>query len=303
MAARAVGTVTISFGLVSIPVKLYTTASSESSISFNMLHKKCNGRLKQQYICPRDENAVVPREETVRGYEFAKDQYVIFSDEELKELQEKATQEVQITEFVPREKVPTVYYDKAYYLGPDKGGDRAYKLLSEAMRQTGRSAIAKYAARGKQYLVLVSPLEEGLVMHQLYYADEVRPFSEVPLGDADVKEGELRLAVQLVEQIASDSFNPDKYEDEVRKRVEEAIQRKVEGHELTQSTAETPKAQIIDLMEALKASLSERVSETIGDEVGRNAGPASEAGAKRKPPKPSTSTVSPRKTRSKATEK
>ncbi|MCK6548815.1 Ku protein [Myxococcota bacterium] len=255
MAARSIATATISFGLVSIPVRLYAATDASAGISFNMLHKKCGGRLKQQYICPRDDDEVVPRTETVRGYEFAKDQYVIFTEDELKELQEKATQSIDITEFVPSEKVPPIYYEKSYYLGPDKGGDRAYKLLSEAMRQTGRSALAKYAARGKMYLVLVTPHDEGLVLHQLYYADEVRSFSEVPVGDADVKDGELRLAMQLVEQIASDDFRPEKYEDEVKTRIEAIIQRKVEGQEVQLGAPEAPKAEIIDLMEALKASL------------------------------------------------
>lgn len=255
MAARSIATATISFGLVSIPVRLFAATDASAGISFNMLHKKCGGRLKQQYICPRDADEVVPRSETVRGYEISKDQYVIFTEDELKELQEKATQSIDITEFVPSEKVPPIYYEKSYYLGPDKGGDRAYKLLSEAMRQTGRSALAKYAARGKMYLVLVTPHDEGLVLHQLYYADEVRSFSEVPVGDADVKDGELRLAMQLVEQIASDDFRPEKYEDEVKARIEAIIQRKVEGQEVQLGAPEAPKAEIIDLMEALKASL------------------------------------------------
>lgn len=255
MAPRAVASATISFGLVSIPVKLFAATDSSAGISFNMLHKKCHGRLKQQYICPRDNDEVVPRSETVRGYEFAKDQYVIFTDEELKELQEPPTQSIDITEFVPAERVPPTYVEKTYYLGPDKGGDRAYRLLGEAMRRTGRSALAKYAARGKQYLVLVSPVEDGLVLHQLYYADEVRPFSEVPLGDGEVKETELKLAVQLIEQSAAEAFHPENYVDEVKQRTEEIIQRKIQGQEVALSSNEPPRAQIIDLMEALKASL------------------------------------------------
>jgi DNA end-binding protein Ku len=257
MAARAGASATISFGLVSIPVKLYTSTDAAAGISFNMLHKKCHGRLKQQYICPKDNDEVVPRTETVRGYEFAKDQYVVFTEEELKELQEKPTQSIDITEFVPIEKVPAIYFEKSYYLGPDKGGERAYKLLSEAMRRTGRSALAKYAARGKQYLVLVTPMDEGIILHQLYYADEVRPFSDVPLGEADLKENEVKLAIQLIEQIATESFKPENYHDEVKERVEEIIQKKVEGQEVSLATNEPPKAQIIDLMEALKASLVE----------------------------------------------
>jgi DNA end-binding protein Ku len=151
--------------------------------------------------------------------------------------------------------VDPVYFDGAYYLGPDKGGEKAYKLINEAMKQTGRAALAKWAARGKQYLVMIRPVGNGLVMQQLLYKDEVRPISEVPIGDAELKDAELKLAVQLVEQIANDEFKPENYEDDVRKRYHEAIQRKVEGQEIT-AAPEAPKAQIIDLMEALKASLA-----------------------------------------------
>jgi DNA end-binding protein Ku len=257
MAARPIGSGTISFGMVSIPVKLFSAAESKAAISFNMLHGKCGTRLKQQYVCPKDNNEVVTRDQTVKGYEFAKDQYVTFTEEELKAMAQEAERAIEITEFVPAAQVDPVYFDGAYYLGPDKGGDKAYHLLAEAMRKTGRSALAKWAARGKQYLVLIRPTSGGLVMQQLLYPDEIRAISEVPVGDADVKEGELNLAVQLVNQIASDEFKPERYEDDVRKRMHEAIQRKIEGQEVTASP-EPPKAQIIDLMEALKASLAKK---------------------------------------------
>jgi DNA end-binding protein Ku len=193
----------------------------------------------------------------VKGYEFAKDQYVTFTTDELKAMEQESERAIEIAEFVPADQVDPIYFDGAYYLGPDKGGDKAYHLLVKAMLETGRSALAKWAARGKQYLVLIRPVKGGLVMQQLLYPDEVRGISEVPLGDAEVKDGELSLAVQLVNQIASDEFRPEQYEDDVRKRVHEAIQRKIEGQEVTAS-AEPPKAQIIDLMEALKASLAKK---------------------------------------------
>lgn len=218
-----------------------------------MLSKEGN-RLQQQYVDPKQDNKVVPRAEIVKGYEFAKDQYVIISDEELKELQEKATQTVEITEFVPEAKVPKVYFEKSYYLGADKGGDRAYALLAKAMTDTGRAALAKYAARGKMYLVLVTSENGGLVMHQLHYADEVVPHSEIPLPDVQVKDAELNLARQLIAQIAVDDFNPEKYEDEVQKRIEAALQRKMQGQDIV-AAPEEPKGQLIDIMEALKASL------------------------------------------------
>ena len=256
MPARSIGTATISFGLVSVPVNLYSSSESKSSISFNMLHKKCGYRLKQQYICTKD-GAIVPREEMVKGYEFAKGQYVLFSPEELKALEEKATQTVDITEFVPAEKIDPVYFDKPYYLGPDKGGERAYRLLSKAMEQTGRWALAKYAARGRQYLVLVRPVAGGgLAMQQLHYADEVRPFSDVGVPDVDVKDVELKLAVQLTEQVATSTFNPENYSDEAKQRVLSLIEKKVAGQEVSFAPVEEPKTQIIDLMEALKASIA-----------------------------------------------
>ena len=248
-------TATISFGLVTVPVRLYSAAESTAAISFNLLHDKCHSRLRQQYLCQKD-GEVVTRDQMVKGYEFAKDQYVTFTEEEIKAMAEEATRTIEITEFVPADKVDPVYFDVAYYLGPDKGGERAYNLLAAAMKQTGRSALAKWPARGKQYLVLVRAIEGGLVMQTLHYADEVRPFTEVPVGDAAVKEPELKLAMQLVDQIAADEFHPENYEDEVRKRYQEAIQRKVDGQEVTVPTVEQPRAQIVDLMEALKASLA-----------------------------------------------
>jgi DNA end-binding protein Ku len=253
MPARAISTATISFGLVSIPIKLYTTGESRAAVSFNMLHE-CGTRVKQQYWCPKDER-VVPREQIVKGYEFAKGQYVTFTDEELKALEAEASQLIEIREFIPAALVDAIYFEKTYYLGPDKGGDKPYRLLSEAMRETARVALASYAARGKQYLVLLRPFEDGLLMQQLRYADEIRSFSEVERGDGKPSEKELSLARKLIEQISSDEFHPEAYEDEVKKRVEEVIARKVEGEEVTYAEAAEPQAKIIDLMDALKASL------------------------------------------------
>ena len=257
MAARSIGTATISFGLVTVPVRMYTASESSAAVSFNMLHGKCGSRLKQQYICTKDEE-IVPRDQMVKGYEFAKDQYVTFTDAELKAMAEESTRAIEITEFVPLQKVDPIYFESATYLGPDKGGERAYNLLAAAMRQTGRSALAKWAARGKMYLVMLRPVEKGLVMQVLLYADEVRPFDEVPVGDTQVKDAELKLAIQLIDQIATEEFHPENYEDEVRKRYHAAIEQKVQGREITAAAPEEPKAQIIDLMEALKASLGNR---------------------------------------------
>jgi DNA end-binding protein Ku len=260
MAPRAIASATMSFGLVSIPMKVYSSGESSAGIHFNMVHRKCGSRLKQQYVCPKDE-VIVGRDDIAKGYEFAKGQYVLFSDEELKALQEKPTHTIEITEFLPIEKVDPIYYETTYYLGPDKGGDRAYKLLARALGKSGRAAVAKYAARGKQYLVLVRPLGEALVMQQLRYADEIRPIAEIPLGDAQVKAPELKLALQIVEQGVAEVFRPEAYEDDVRKRILSQIERKVEGQEITFEQQEEPKAQVIDLMAALKSSLAKKAGE------------------------------------------
>ncbi|HJR63137.1 MAG TPA: Ku protein [Gemmatimonadaceae bacterium] len=256
MPARSIASATISFGLVSVPVNLYSASESKSSVSFNMLHKKCGGRLKQQYICPKDNNEVVGREDTVKGYEFAKDQYVIFTPEELKALDEKASGMIEVIEFVPLAKVDREYLDKVYYLGPDKGGDRAYRLLCQALHETGRAALGQYAARGGQTLVLLRPLNGVIAMDQLKYAEEVRSPSEVPVPAGDVKPAELALAKQLIEQLVNEEFEPQKFKDVVRERVLEAIQRKVDGQDITADIAPDSGGKIIDLMEALKASLA-----------------------------------------------
>ncbi|MFN0179125.1 MAG: Ku protein [Gemmatimonadales bacterium] len=255
MPARSIGTATISFGLVSVPVHVYSSAESAKDVSFNMLHKKCGTRLKQQYICPKD-NEIVPNEERTKGYEFAKDQYVVFSPEELKALEEKATNTIDIAEFVPLATVDRVYLEKVYFLGPDKGGDRAYRLLSQALGDTGRAALGQYASRGQQHLVLLRPMNGVIVMEQLHYQDELRSPTEVPLGEGDVKPAELALAKQLIDQAASNEFHPERYRDTVRERVLEAINKKVEGQEITSEPAQDGGGKIIDLMEALKQSLA-----------------------------------------------
>src|SRR5262245_15975362 len=261
MASRSIATLTISFGMVSIPVKLYSATEASRAISFNMLHKACGSRLKQQYICAK-EDVVVPREETVKGYEFSKDQYVMFSPEELKALEETGTHTADIVEFVPLKTVDPVYFDKAYYLGPDKGGAKPYALLARALRESGRCALGRWAARGKQYIVMIRPLDtglvEGLVMQQLLYAGEVRSINDVDIPKTEVKPAELKLAQQLIEQQATDKFDPASYTDDGRWRIEAAIQKKVEGQEITMAEEPQQGAQVIDLMEALKASLEKK---------------------------------------------
>ena len=260
MAARSIASLTVSFGLVSVPVRLYSATEARAGVSFNLIHKNCGSRLRQQYICIK-ENVVVERAEMLKGYEFAKDQYVTFTPEELKEVEEASTGTVDITEFVPDKKIDPIYYDKAYYLAPDKGGAKPYALLTEGMRKTGRCALGRWAARGKQYLVQLRPAAKGLIMQQLLYADEVKSMSDIDLEPAEVKDAELKLAIRLIEQISEDSFNPKAYEDDVKKRIEAVIAKKVDGQEISVSpSAPDGKggAQVIDLMEALRASLEKK---------------------------------------------
>ena len=257
MAARSIASLTVSFGLVAIPVKLYTATEAKGGISFNFLHKDCGSRVKQQYFCAR-ENIPIAREDMVKGYEFAKDQYVMFTPEELKALEETGTHSADITEFVPISAIDPVYFDKAYYLAPDKGGAKPYALLAKALRESERCAIGHWAARGKSYIVMIRPVEDGLVMQQLLYATEVREISEIDIPRTDVKPAELKLAQQLIDAQSNNTFDPTPDKDDVAERIEAAVQQKVEGQEI--AVAEEPEggAQIIDLMEALRASLEKR---------------------------------------------
>ncbi|MBI2969117.1 MAG: Ku protein [Gammaproteobacteria bacterium] len=257
MPARPLGSATIAFGLVSIPVKLYSAAESAATVSFNQIDRRDGSRVKQQLISSKT-GEVVPKDEIVKGYEFAKGQYVLFTQEELRALEVSATYMIDIDEFVPDGSVERIYFDKAYYLGPDKGGARAYRLLAEALKASGRIAVGRYAARGRQHLVLVRPKENGLLLEQLHYADEVRAISEVPIEEVELKKAELELARQLIQQAASETFEPKNYRDEVREQILALIQRKIEGEDISVAPTEKVENKIIDIMEALKASLNAR---------------------------------------------
>lgn len=257
MPAHSIGSGNISFGLVSIPIRMYS-AAAPGGVSFNQLHQKCGGRIRQQQICPTC-NEVVERSALVKGYEFAKDQYVQFTDEELKALEGEASKMIDIAEFVPLAQVDPIYFEKTYYLGPDKGGEKAYRLLADAMQAAGRVALAKFVMRGKENLVLIRAAREGLMLHTMYFADELRDFGEVDKGaDAKLKPGELELAQRLVQELSSDAFKPERYADEYRGRVLEAVEAKVEGKEVTSLAPQAQRTQVIDLMDALKQSLGKR---------------------------------------------
>jgi DNA end-binding protein Ku len=277
----------VSFGLVSIPIKLYVATHSEAP-SFNLLHQPCGSRIRQQIYCPRCERTV-ERSELIKGYEVEKDQYATFTDEELKALETAASPSIDIQEFVPLADVDPVYFETSHYVGPDKGGEKAYHLLADAMREREVVAVAQHVSRGKERLVLIRAMDKGLVLHSLYYADEVRSFDEVPLGDAGQRrDGEMRLAQQLIGELTGTGFQPEQYRDHYRDRLREIVDKKIAGEETTIVVTAAPRAQVIDLMEALKQSLArerkpaESKPAAVADEPRRRASGAGRSGSKKR---------------------
>jgi DNA end-binding protein Ku len=273
MASRSMGSLTISFGLIAIPVNLYSATQSAGSISFNLLHKDCGSRLKQQYVCIK-ENVVVERDDMVKGYEYAKNQYVQFTPEEIKRFDEVGTHTIEIAEFVSIDAIDPMYFDKAYYLAPD-GVAKPYALLTEALQQTNRCAVARWATRGNSNIVILRPIGNVLVMQQLRFVTEVRPVAEIDIPTTEVKPAELKLAKQLIEQQAADEFDPTLYVDDVQARIRAAIEKKAAGGEFTlaEPKAETSNVNVIDIMEALRASLkgTQRPSGLLGRTAARKA--------------------------------
>ncbi len=260
MSARSIGSGTISFGLVSIPIKLYTAASAKS-VSFNLLHNKCGGRMKQQYHCATC-NEIVERKDMVKGFEAARDTFVRFSDDELKSLEAERTDALDLIEFAPLDTVDMLQIEKTYFLGPDKGGERAYRLLSESLERSGLCAVGRFSTRGKDNLVLVRAYQKGLILHETYYAEELRAFSEVETGGSfEFKPIETELADTLIRQLKVAKFEPEKYRDLYAERVRTAADKKLEGKEITMA-AEEPKAKIVDLLEALKRSVAAAANTT-----------------------------------------
>jgi DNA end-binding protein Ku len=277
MPPHSIGSGTISFGLVSIPIRMYTAASS-SSVSFNQLHEKCGSRIKQQLLCPVC-NEVIERSSLVKGYEFAKDQYVRFTPDEIKAFEGESSQMIDIAEFVPLDQVDPIYFESSYYLGPDKGGEKAYRLLADAMGKTNRVALAKFTMRGKENLVLIRPSGDGLMLHTMYFADEVRDFGEIDKGaSAPIKAGELDLARRLIDELSNTAFNPEQYHDDYRDRVLSAAESKIEGKQITSLGPQVQRTQVIDLMDALKQSLEKKIT---GEEAAKKP-----AKAKRAKPEP-----------------
>ena len=257
MPPRPLASATISFGLVSIPIRLYPAAVSRH-VSFHLLHAKCGNRIKYQAWCPHCEE-VVERDQLVKGFEIERGRHVKMTAEELEALEAEASREIDIAEFVPLESVDPVHLDEAYYVGPDKGGAKPYHLLADALRQVKRVGIARFVLRGKESLVLIRPGGPGLVLHTLYHHDEIRTAREIDVGPAvKPKESERKLAVRLVEELSEDQFRPEKYKDEYRARVLDVVRRKAKGKVVALAAPRAPKGKVIDLMEALQQSLAKK---------------------------------------------
>ncbi|MEO5924710.1 MAG: Ku protein [Bryobacteraceae bacterium] len=242
----------ITFGLVSFPVKLYSAARSES-ISFNQLHKHDGSRIKQVLFC-QAEDKPIPRSEIVKGFEYEKDRYVVIEDEEIKKVAPASAKVMEILEFVKSDQVDPVYLETSYYLAPDEAGEKPYALLFEALKKTGRVGVAKVAMHNREHIVILRPGNSGVMMHTMYFSHEIRKVDEFRTDTSLVKEKELTLATSLLEALAAD-FEPEKYTDEYRDNLLRMIEAKKAGEEII-ATPEPQQAKVIDIMEALKASLA-----------------------------------------------
>ena len=250
---RAIWSGTIAFGMVSIPVRLYTATESHD-VHFHLLHKADNVRLKNIRWCPKHEKAIA-WEDTVRGFEYAKGKYVPVTEDDLEHLPVKTIHTVDISDFVKLEEVDPIYFDKAYYLAPEETGVKAFTLLREALKETGRAAVAKVAIRDKENLCLVRPYEDVLSMETMLYANEIRSTEDVAVDGTKVSPKELQMAVSLIENL-SDTFDPERYEDDYQVALNKVIKAKVEGAPLPE-IAEEKGAKVVDLMEALRASIEQ----------------------------------------------
>jgi DNA end-binding protein Ku len=257
-APRSIASLTISFGLVAIPVKLYPATLSSEQISFHFLRRKDGSRVKQQYVAVADGKPV-ERSDMARGYEFAKDRYVMFTPDEIKALEDKTSTAIDIGQFVPLDSVDPVYFDGTYYLAPDKGGAKPYTLLATALRKAGQCAVGRWVSRGKEHIVVIRPIDDALALHQLHFKAELRSAKELGIEPTAVSEAELKLATQLIDQLGAARFDPNEYVDEFKERVKAAIDEKIQGKEVSLSEAPAPTGgNVIDLMEALRASLHSR---------------------------------------------
>ena len=254
MALRPLRNATISFGLVNIPVRFYTATKSED-VHFNLLHKDCGSRVARKWWCPQHD-AAITYDEMMRGYAIAKNRYVTFSDEEIEALESDDNRALEITEFVDLNQVDPVFFEKAYYLGPSPGGGKTYKLLAQAMKKQKKVAVARWVTGGREHLVLLRPFEDGLVLHTMFYADEVRDFSAMEIEGAELKDKEVALAEMLINELTEKKFDPLAYKDEYRERLLDRIKAKSEGETIVSESGEDERAgDVVDIMEALRRSL------------------------------------------------
>src|SRR6201993_1298414 len=242
----------LTFGLISMPVRLFSGARS-SGISFNMLHRPDLQRVKQQYICPA-ENKVVERSEIVKGYEFRKDEYVIVEPEEIKKIEPQTAKTMESLEFVKEAEVDPVYFDASYYMLPEEAGRRPYALLTKALEESEYVAIAKLTMHNREYTVFLRPHKGGMMLHTMYYAEEVREVESFGAPDVEIKEAEIKVAHQLIEALAGE-WDPEKYHDTFQENLKKLIETKLEGGEVQEVEQPKKLAPVVDLMAALKQSL------------------------------------------------
>lgn len=254
MALRPLRNATITFGLVNIPVRFYTATKSED-VSFNLLHKDCGSRVNRKWWCPQHED-FLGYEDMIRGYPIAKNRYVTFSEEEIEALESDDNRSLEITEFVDLSQIDPIFFEKSYYLGPSPGGGKTYRLLAEAMRKQRKVAVARWVSGGREHLVLLRPYENGLVLHTMYYADEVRDFNAIDLESGEVRDKELSLAEMLIDELTEKKFDPLAYKDTYRERLLDRIEAKSAGETIVSESPEAEKAaEVVDIMEALRRSL------------------------------------------------
>jgi DNA end-binding protein Ku len=266
----------LTFGLISIPIRMFAAARGER-VSFNQLHKVCNSRLKQPLTCPTC-NRTVERSEVIKGFEYEKDQYVLFTEEELDKIEPPSAHVMEILEFVKLNEVDPLYYDASYYIAPEEGGAKAYKLLMQAMEESGYAAIAKLTMHQREHIVVIRPRANGLTLHTMFYSSEIRAAESIPTDQVELKDQEKKLAHQLIDSLAV-PFQPQKYRDEYQDNVKAMIAAKLKGQEITEVT-QPHLAPVIDLMEALKKSIAGKQAPAAVAEVA----PAAQVAAPKKPP-------------------
>lgn len=260
----------LTFGLISMPVRLYTGARG-NSVSFHMLHRDDLTRIKQQLYCPNDDR-VVERDEIVKGYEYRKGEYVVIEPEEIKKIEPKTARAMEILQFVKSSEVDPIYFESSYYVMPEEGGQKPYALLTEALEKSGYYAIAKVTMHNREYTVIVRPRENGLMLHTMFYADEVRAVEGFGEIRSDLKEAELKVAQQLIEALA-DKFEPARYHDTFQDNLKELIKARLEGQDIAEVEKPRKLAPVVDLMDALKKSLAAMNKQDVAvhTEEGQNA--------------------------------